>query len=198
MPAVLIAPPAAVAPVKPAITGLFRANDYPSLMASRGEEGPVAMAILAAPDGRVDNCTVFLSSRYKDLDDYTCDIIKKRAKFAPVTGEDGKPAYGLYNQIVTWSLDFPKSYRLQPDLELQINHAPPGVSLPLEFKVAYIYEPDGSIHGCRLAPEEAAQPKDLVDVACQSFAEGGKEIVRNSAGQPVEAWTVSTVRFTAG
>jgi len=194
--AIMIAAPAAVAPVKSTIAGLFRADDYPGAMARNGEEGGVALTMLVEPDGKVEKCTVFASSGHKDLDSYTCDVVKLRARFPAVADQEGKAVYGLYNTMVTWSLDVPRAYSLPPDLELAIDHAPSGVHLPLQFKVAYMYGVDGAISGCRLAPEGSPEPQELVDIACQSFADGGKQIIRNGKGEPVEAWTVSTVRYT--
>lgn len=196
--AILMTAPTAVAPVKSTIAGLFRADDYPGVMARNGEQGGVALTMLVEPDGKVEKCTVFASSGHKDLDSYTCDVVKLRARFPEVADQDGKAVYGLYNTIVSWSLDVPRRYVLPADLELAIDHAPGGVQLPLQFKVAYMYGIDGAISGCRLAPEASPEPRELVDIACQSFAGGPKQIIRNSKGQAVEAWTVSTVRYTQG
>ena len=196
MNAILMAPPAAVAPTKSTIKGLFSADDYPSSMALKGEQGGIGIKLLADPIGKVEMCTVFASSGHKDLDSYTCDLVKRRARFPTVTDQDGKPVYGLYKSVVSWSLDVPRAYKLPPDLELEINHAPAGLSLPLEFKVAYLYGVDGKVHDCRLAPEAPPQPQELIDIACRSFVDGDQQIIRDSSGQPVEAWTVSTVDYT--
>jgi len=188
---------AAAPQAEPSVAGILRGDDYPTWAADEGQQGSVGFELLVGPDGKVERCTVLVSTGHPELDSYTCDLLKKRASFAATVNAQGKPAYGVYRNVVSWSLDSPAApMELAPDLELQISRAPTGVSLPLEFSVSYMSSPTGAVSGCRLAYKAKPAPKVLLDIACRAFSSGPPEIVRNVKGEPVDAWIVSTVRFT--
>jgi len=189
---------AAVAPpANPSLQGIVRADDYPAWAADEGQQGTTGFELLIGPDGKVQRCTVLVSSGFPRLDSYTCDLVKRRAVFERAIDDHGNPAYGIYRSVMSWSLGGPgRRVELSPDLELQINRAPAGVSLPLEFSVAYMTSPTGAVSGCKLAYVAKPAPQELVDIACQSLGQGHPEIVHDLAGKPVNAWIVSSVRFT--
>jgi len=187
-------PPAASSQLKP----IIMAEDYPRSAMDAGEEGPVAFEALIAPDGSVDKCTVIVSSRYADLDAATCKIIQTRARFSPAEDASGKPIYGIYRSVITWSLGNVASGSLDPQLELNINQAPPGVKLPVVMTLNYRTRPDGTATDCKLADKSAGEPAALADVACNSVLSQPPEIITNSKGQPVTAQNNMVVRFSLG
>ncbi|MEQ7873259.1 energy transducer TonB [Sphingomonas sp. ASV193] len=97
--------PAAV-PVKPSqnYASLMRDDDYPQDALDKHETGTVRFAIDIAPDGRVAQCTITQSSGSASLDRRTCDIIRKRARYAPPVDSNGKPATGHDVSSVSWYL----------------------------------------------------------------------------------------------
>lgn len=193
----MAAAPPPVAP-PPHLRPLIMAEDYPRTAMDAGEEGPVAFEALIAPDGSVDKCTVIVSSRYADLDAATCRIVQTRARFSPAEGPDGKPIYGIYRSVITWSLGNVVSGSLDPQLELNINQAPAGVKLPLVMTLDYLTKPDGTATDCKLADKSAAQPAVLADVACNSILSQPPEVVTNAKGQPVTAQNNMVVMFSLG
>ena len=152
--------------------------------------------MLVAPDGTVDKCTVILSSRHADLDAATCRIVQRRARFSPSKDASGKPAYGIYDNAITWSLGNVADGALGPQLELKINQAPPGVKLPLVIKLSYRTKIDGTAADCKLDDASAGAPQVLADLGCQSILAQPPEIIRNSKGQPVEVSNGMTVGFS--
>jgi periplasmic protein TonB len=58
-------------------------EDYPPLAMRQHHEGHVAYRLAYGPEGRATSCTVTSSSGYAELDEATCDITMKRARFAP-------------------------------------------------------------------------------------------------------------------
>jgi len=52
-------------------------------------EGVVAIKFTIGTNGRVTNCMVIHSSGYKILDDTTCKIVTKRARFKPARDSQG-------------------------------------------------------------------------------------------------------------
>jgi protein TonB len=79
-------------------------DDYPP-SALRGEEqGVVAIALRIAADGRIDSCTVTASSGHPTLDQATCRLYQRRARFTPARDDAGAPVAGTFNDRVRWQL----------------------------------------------------------------------------------------------
>lgn len=189
---------AAAAAPNPPVVGLFSAEDYPPRAMARMEEGSVAFEALVSPDGRVDRCSIIISSHYDDLDDATCRLVKARARFAPADDGNGKPIYGIYRSITTWSLGDAVPAAMLPDLELQVNAAPTGVQLPVTIKMSYLTRADGTATNCHPAPSKAPISQILADLACKAILAQPPQVIRNSSGQAVESTNNMVVRFTLG
>ena len=63
-------------------TPWFAPGDYPAAALRNGEEGAVDYAIDVDADGCVTGCTVTHSSGHRTLDDVTCAILMRRARFS--------------------------------------------------------------------------------------------------------------------
>lgn len=187
--------------------GVVSADDYPKAALDRGELGPVYIQFLINPDGRVDSCTVLLSSGYKDLDDATCQLVTTRARFSPAQNESGKAIYGTYRQVINWRIGiFPPSGPPSapipgPDFDLTINQAPEGVKLPLRFQVQYLVEPTGTRSHCEYSTDakpapQVRPPPVIVNLACDAVMRSPIQLVRNHKNEPVEASDAATVRFS--
>ena len=128
-----------------AVQGLISADDYPQLALDRGETGSVFFKLVINPQGTVDSCAVQVSSGSSMLDAATCTIVQKRARFQPAVGIDGKPIYGTYCNVINWGIDAVASRKPGPDIELVIDRAPIGVSMPVTVRLSYIHGTDGSV-----------------------------------------------------
>jgi TonB family protein len=185
-------------PAKSDVRTLFRADDYPQGAFIRGEQGAVIARLVVNPDGRTESCEVVFSSKSSELDLTTCKILRARAKFPPARDKDGSPVYSVVvtPPISWWFSDNPgfgppfKVVR-QPDVELQINKAPEGVSMPLTVAVKYEVKSDGSLAWCSAG---SGAPRELATVACYP-SNLPIEILKNLAGQRVNAVFDASVRF---
>ena len=77
-------------------------NDYPSRALREEREGTTGFRVTVGPDGRVTDCTVTSSSGHADLDQATCDNVRRRARFNPATDGEGQPTSGSYSNRVRW------------------------------------------------------------------------------------------------
>jgi protein TonB len=77
-------------------------EDYPSLDLNSGHEGTTRFSLTIGVDGRVSSCTVTSSSGWPGLDNATCKLITRRAKFSPALDENGKPTSGGFASAVRW------------------------------------------------------------------------------------------------
>ena len=85
---------------------LFSADDYPTDAQIKGEEGTVRAELIIDPRGRVSNCLIVQSSGHPLLDNATCSILERRARFKPARDLNGH-AVGdhVFTPPVVWRLE---------------------------------------------------------------------------------------------
>ena len=69
---------------------LFSADDYPAEAMRNGEQGTVQAELTIDTRGRVKACNIVRSSGYASLDEATCSIMRRRARFRPLHDANGK------------------------------------------------------------------------------------------------------------
>ena len=107
-------PPRQQAPVRQAAPGqssegdlrtVFSADDYPASAQANGEEGTVQAKLTVASSGRVSACEIIRSSGHKSLDDATCRILQRRARFTPARAPDGQAIASTVSPPIVWRLE---------------------------------------------------------------------------------------------
>lgn len=84
--------------------GLISNMDYPAAAIRAGEEGVVEYEIQIGADGRVEGCTILVSSGSAILDMTTCRMIRTRARFTPARDVDGRPTTDRQSGKMVWRL----------------------------------------------------------------------------------------------
>ncbi|MDE8650845.1 energy transducer TonB [Novosphingobium album (ex Liu et al. 2023)] len=114
-PTIILAPPAPVpAPPPPPPKGpsaaaqprgnpasWATANDYPARALREERTGTTGFRVTVGTDGRVIDCQITSSSGHADLDQATCDNVRRRARFKPAM-ENGEPVQGSYSNRIRW------------------------------------------------------------------------------------------------
>jgi periplasmic protein TonB len=77
-------------------------NDYPSRALREEREGSTGFRVSIGTDGKVTDCQVTRSSGSPDLDQATCDNVRRRARFNIATDGEGNPTTGSYASTVRW------------------------------------------------------------------------------------------------
>jgi protein TonB len=77
-------------------------NDYPSRALREEREGTTGFRVTVGPDGKVTDCSITSSSGHADLDQATCDNVRRRARFNPAMDGEGQPTTGTYSNRVRW------------------------------------------------------------------------------------------------
>jgi protein TonB len=108
------APPAPPAPPAPRVSqaarakgnlvSLFSTDDYPQSAIRNEEQGTTAVKLTIGPDGRVADCSITASSGSSALDNATCSILRRRARFSPAKDQAGNPISDSYSQRIRWEL----------------------------------------------------------------------------------------------
>jgi TonB family protein len=97
--------PTLAEPARGNLTRLFTGDDYPMEALQREEQGTVTTSMQIDKRGRVNRCTVTVSSGSRSLDSRTCQILRSRARFAPARDKAGRAIADVYTQRITWRLE---------------------------------------------------------------------------------------------
>ena len=108
------APPAPPAPPPPRVSqaakakgnlpSLFSTDDYPPSALRNEEQGTTAVRLTVGTDGRVAACAVTSSSGSTALDNATCNILKRRARYSPAKDQAGNPISDTDTARIRWQL----------------------------------------------------------------------------------------------
>lgn len=79
-------------------------SDYKSRWVREGLSGVARFSLDIAANGRVTGCVVTRSSGHQALDDATCALIAKRARFKPAKTPSGEATGGTYSSSIRWQL----------------------------------------------------------------------------------------------
>ncbi len=103
-------PPAAVMiqPVRATPRGkiqdLITTDDYPSASLRNNEEGTTSYRLDVGADGKVVACTVTGSSGHPLLDETSCRLLQRRARFNAATNSSGEKVGSVYSGRVRWNI----------------------------------------------------------------------------------------------
>lgn len=103
------APPRRAVAASPAVpqgsrASWIEADDYPAAALRSAQEGTVTVELAIASNGGVAGCGVVRSSGSSALDQTTCRVIQRRARYRPATGFDGRPIASFDRHTVRWTL----------------------------------------------------------------------------------------------
>lgn len=79
-------------------------SDYRPSWARRELAGLAGFRLQIAANGKVTDCSITRSTGYAELDEATCTLVAKRARFEPARGTSGEPVVGSYSGSVMWEL----------------------------------------------------------------------------------------------
>lgn len=77
---------------------------YPASARRAGDTGVTSVAVTVSARGQVSECRITTSSGSDDLDDATCLVMHRRARFTPAVDSAGQPTQALFRMRLRWSL----------------------------------------------------------------------------------------------
>jgi TonB family protein len=86
------------------LASLLTDADYPDAAIRADEEGRTAVRLEVDQLGRVSSCSVEQSSGSSYLDEATCRLMTRRARFSPAKNANGDSVTGTYFTAITWEL----------------------------------------------------------------------------------------------
>jgi TonB family protein len=91
-------------PIYP-LPSLFAVSDYPAEAAKQGAQGITDFRLHVTAAGNVEKCDIERSSGSAALDQVTCQVIMKRARFRPAVNDAGNPVDSVYPGMIHWLLE---------------------------------------------------------------------------------------------
>lgn len=85
--------------------GWVTSDDYPVIAMLLEESGRSTFQAEVDPAGRVSDCKTVVSSGFDRLDELTCKLVTRRARFTPALDASGAPMAGRYTMAVRWEID---------------------------------------------------------------------------------------------
>lgn len=79
-------------------------DDYPAAAHRAGQQGDTAFRLDVDVQGRVAACTITTSSGSAFLDEATCTLLKRRARFKPARDAAGANVAGSWSSVFRWRL----------------------------------------------------------------------------------------------
>lgn len=79
-------------------------NDYRSSWINRGWEGTAGFRLDVGKSGRVENCTITRSTGHDALDQATCRLVTRRARFEAARNDQGDVVSGSFSSAVRWQI----------------------------------------------------------------------------------------------
>jgi len=101
------APPRVVEPARARanLAGLISSDDYPPSALRNEEQGTVRVRLTVDASGRVTGCSVTASSGSSQLDQTTCRLLQRRARFTPARDNTGQPIGDTVNSPpIRWQI----------------------------------------------------------------------------------------------
>ena len=101
-------PPAAFDPVgakpKNSPGGWITDSDYRTSWINREMTGIAGFKVTVGTDGRGENCAITQSTGHTALDEATCRLIERRARFEPARNAQGEKVRGSFANKVAWRI----------------------------------------------------------------------------------------------
>jgi TonB family protein len=124
---------------------IMTAADYPTAALQAGDYGVVSIHLQVAADGRVSQCEVTESSGSAPLDQVTCNIALRRARFAPARDAAGLAIAGGYRTAMTFGINEHQPLTTIP-MRLGVKMLPAGYERPARVQV--FFGADGKAIDC--------------------------------------------------
>jgi hypothetical protein len=143
---------------------------------------PVGSSLTVGLDGAVQACATSRTSGTPQLDQFTCDLLKKRARFNPARAPDGTPIYGVFRVWSAWT-NWLTVERDAYDFQVVSDELASRLKGPQRIDIAYLVDAAGNLASCW--DENHDDVADFVAAACKLLPGRMISAVVDEAGVPV-------------
>lgn len=161
-------------------------NDYPTAALRQELQGITGFRVTVGPDGFVTDCVITQSSGTPILDQATCQLVTRRARFYPGLDASGKETTGTYANRIRWII--PQDSEGEGGGRIAMTEHPvPGTSV-----ISFVIGTDGHATDCQVI--SGPNPEAFLIYAMPCGMDARFPVYTDPAGNPV----ARTVRLTIG
>lgn len=179
--AVLAVAPTLLAAASPPTWGprwAISTDDYPPGARRENREGTTRYEVAVDEKGAPTGCTIIKSSGHQDLDDRTCQLVMKRAKFKPASDDTGQAVPGIFRHLVVWAT----------------NVTPQVLPAYAGYGVTVAFDSKGAVTSCAVASLVKGYELTAGQAGmCASMGNAGA--FSELLGRPTEGLATATYRF---
>jgi TonB family protein len=122
-------------------------TDWPRAALVAGHGGTVVVNLTINEIGRPAHCDVTRASGVTQLDERSCAVLMKRARFLPAHDESGNAVASVVTRQIGWSINSPISMAIPADMTVNVKELPPGMSSKV-VAVRQVIGADGAVASC--------------------------------------------------
>ena len=171
-------------------------QDYPKSAMRAGKSGATKIELVISPEGKVISCTVVINHGDEVFGKTFCAILSRK-KLHPAMNAEGRPAYGMRTDAMTFFLPGTaagkqvESFIFPPDVELTVAELPTGVAPDISVIVAVNEAGQGT--ACQVADADTSQ--NLGKAACSYLKGATLKVAKDGEGKAVNYVQKLKVRF---
>jgi TonB family protein len=153
-------------------------DDYPPSALRAKREGTTRFEVAVDETGAPTKCTIIKSSGHQDLDDRSCEVVMKRAKFKPARDDAGNAVPGTFRHLVLW----------------HVASTPQSLPAYAGYGVTVTFDGAGAVTSCKVAP--LVKGFELTpDLAGKCESMGNADVFAELLGRPTAGLATATYRF---
>lgn len=134
-----------------------------------GVPSAVRIALTIDASGRVFRCDVVRSSGNTALDQYTCDLLMKRAAFKPAKDQVGIDIASKWSRVISWGQSINADPSALYDAIIRVNKLPSGKRF-VKLSIRETIAADGARESCKVKPsgDDPALEREACALIAQS------------------------------
>lgn len=170
--------------------------DYPESPRQRGEQGALRFRLTIDESGKPNKCEISKSSGSIAIDNLTCALMMRRAKFKPARDAKGAVIPSIYSQTTTFQImgEAPAVETLA-DMGFIVRTLPRKAKRAL-LTLRVIVREDGKLDTCEIETSSGLPTVDAI--ACETVdARGSLYVAHLADGKAVRTMQGITVAFVA-
>jgi len=178
-------------PVRPA--AWVKEQDFPSAAKAKGNHGAVRFVLAIDAGGSVYRCDIVKTSGFALLDQQTCALMLRKAKFDPAMDQSGTAAASEWSRMIAWGQTIAADPMANYDLVIKVASLPAEKRF-LDVVLRTVVSADGQLEVCTVQTPSglAALDRQACDLAGQTMS---SQPLKAADGTPVRGVRTQRMGF---
>jgi hypothetical protein len=162
------------------------AVDWPTRGVDRNDYASITAEITVDPRGYASDCHASATAGNPNMAPYTCQLLKKRAQFAPARDPGGRKIYGLHrSHLLWWNRDNMPEGLVPYDFAARVGPEIAKAQGDKLTRISYAVDASGSLLSC--GPLSDKDDAAVAAEACKQLPQSLRRPVLDRKGKPTVA-----------